>query len=651
MPYRDSKGEGNRAELRLIPGSAPSADFPSVPLDPEGLARAIIDGLESSVALLDETGQIVMVNEGWRQFALANGGSREISEGVGQNYFEACARALPDPLVQQALDGMQDVLHYRRPSFSIEYPCDSPDKPRWMQMTVTRLSHGSYRLMLSHREVTTRVQAVAGLRQSEVRFQRLFDAAPLAMSFVRTDGLVAAQNARFEALFGYSHADLATLDDWWRLAFPDPAYRAWVEADWSAAVQRAAATGSRIEADEYRVNCKDGTERVVQIFGIAMDDGLMAAFVDVTERRRAEARLRLWAEAFEHAQLGLAISDALTNRFVAVNPTFARDLGYRQEELVGMPILAIFPKGIRSEMRSRVEEIDRSLHDAFETEHLCKDGRRFPVLLDVTVLRGADGEPSNRIAYALDLTRRKQTEAALRALNAEMEQLTQRQVAGQTIAAIAHELHQPLSALATYGEAALRLLRSGNPQPERLQLALECGAKEIERAGRVARELLSILRKGEEPPETVDLGDTVNAVAARSRSDRFGGALPSIQVVPDLPPVRANRLQVEKVLVNLIDNGIEAMQEAGMAPSALTITVSADADPAMARVTVRDQGRGIDADARHRIFEPFFTTKPRGLGMGLAVSRAIVESHGGRLWCEPEPGGGASFHFTLPFAQ
>ena len=113
---------------------------------------------------------------------------------------------------------------------------------------------------------------------------------------------------------------------------------------------------------------------------------------------------------------------------------------------------------------------------------------------------------------------------------------------------------------------------------------------------------------------------------------------------------RANRLQVEKVLVNLIQNGVEAMRDAGVNPSFLTIAARTAADGRMAHVTVSDSGPGLDEQTLHRVFDPFFTTKASGLGMGLPISRAIVEAHGGQLWVESDPGMGASFHFTLPFA-
>jgi signal transduction histidine kinase len=166
----------------------------------------------------------------------------------------------------------------------------------------------------------------------------------------------------------------------------------------------------------------------------------------------------------------------------------------------------------------------------------------------------------------------------------------------------------------------------------------------------VVRELLAFIGKDEVPTEPVDLNDTVHKVLARMETEGQERFDVRVELEPDLAPVSANRLQVEKVLTNLVENGIEAMRDAGISLRSITVTVSTLADGSMARVTVRDSGPGIDAQLVHRIFDPFFTTKPRGLGMGLPLSRAMIEGHGGQLWVESHPGSGASFHFTLPFA-
>ena len=289
----------------------------------------------------------------------------------------------------------------------------------------------------------------------------------------------------------------------------------------------------------------------------------------------------------------------------------------------------------------------RMIKDAV-VKTLAGDSRNVTVCY--SVCHGCEETLSKVIVSLSDITERKRNEAALQAMRAEMEQLMRFHVASQTVSALAHELHQPLNAVTSYAEAALRLLRAGNPQPERLLHAIESSTQQAQRAGQVVRELLAFMKQGEVQTEPVDLNDLVRQVLDRIDADGYGGFQTRLQLDPGLAPVTANRLQLEKVLLNLIENGVDAMRDAGISTHANTITVRTNPEGPMAQVTVRDSGPGIDPQTLHRIFDPFFTTKPKGLGMGLAISRAIIELHGGQLWVESEPASGASFHFTLPFA-
>jgi signal transduction histidine kinase len=248
------------------------------------------------------------------------------------------------------------------------------------------------------------------------------------------------------------------------------------------------------------------------------------------------------------------------------------------------------------------------------------------------------------------ISARRRQEAALKALRAEMEELLKQQVASQTAAAIAHELNQPLSALASYTDAALRMLRAGNPAPEKLQRALEAGATQTQRAGQVVRELLQFLQGREAATEAIDLRDAIDRALAVVESNGLDGFDSTIRLPAQLPRVRANRLQVEKVLVNLVCNGVDAMRAAGVNPPSIVIEVRPTADGNLAQVSVQDCGPGLSEDAVRRVFQPFYTTKPTGIGMGLAISRALVEANGGRLWAEAASGVGGIFHFTLPWA-
>lgn len=164
-------------------------------------------------------------------------------------------------------------------------------------------------------------------RESENRFRNIFLNAPVAMALDDGLGGMFARNSLFDQLFGYSEHDLPDLEAWWRLAYPDPGYRSDAQRRWREAHERARRDGPLVQAGEFRIRCKDGSDRMVWISAIIMDAGLVISFVDVTELRNAESRLRLWAEAFEHARVGVCIVNARDNTITAANPAFARMRG------------------------------------------------------------------------------------------------------------------------------------------------------------------------------------------------------------------------------------------------------------------------------------------------------------------------------------
>jgi signal transduction histidine kinase len=165
--------------------------------------------------------------------------------------------------------------------------------------------------------------------------------------------------------------------------------------------------------------------------------------------------------------------------------------------------------------------------------------------------------------------------------------------------------------------------------------------------------MLNLLHGGETPVEEVDVAAVIGEALAMLDTEGDPGGFRIVRDIdPTLPKVRANRLQIEKVLINLLRNALQAMREAGAEEGDIAVTASVKADdPTMALITVRDFGIGLDPQALRTIFQPFRTAKPAGLGLGLAVSRSLVEAAGGKLWAESNDGPGASFHFTLPFVQ
>jgi two-component system sensor kinase FixL len=253
-------------------------------------------------------------------------------------------------------------------------------------------------------------------------------------------------------------------------------------------------------------------------------------------------------------------------------------------------------------------------------------------------------------AWLGGLTAQKQAETELADSRKERERLREFQVASQTATSIAHELNQPLNAVLSYCEAALFMVRAGDPEPDKLASALERSAQQPRRAGQVMRELIEHFRKGDVRSEAVDLDEMMRSATAIVGAAGYDGFEVIVDRADDLRPVPANRAELERVVANLLRNGAEAMLSAGISPQPIRVAVRNDAEDKVVQVSISDHGPGIPKERAERIFEAHFTSKPRGVGMGLTVNRSLVEAHGGRLWVEPDAGPGATIHLTVPFA-
>ena len=202
-------------------------------------------------------------------------------------------------------------------------------------------------------------------------------------------------------------------------------------------------------------------------------------------------------------------------------------------------------------------------------------------------------------------------------------------------------------------DVALQLYQSDNPNPQKISYVLEKCVAQAQRAGQVIRQLFNQLQQTEAGNAPTNINLVVcQAVDFVKQDKALGGFKLELALADDLPPVSVNELQIQKVLVNLLRNGLESMQEQGAQAEILRVTTGRYAgDPNMALVTVCDSGKGFaETDALKTLFQPFYSTKPSGLGMGLFISRALVQTHGGSMWAERNVGNGLSLHFTLPFA-
>jgi signal transduction histidine kinase len=247
-----------------------------------------------------------------------------------------------------------------------------------------------------------------------------------------------------------------------------------------------------------------------------------------------------------------------------------------------------------------------------------------------------------------EILERKRAEEALRKAQADLAHVTRVMTLGELTASIAHEVNQPLAGVVTNGNASLRWLACDPPNLEEARECLRRIIRDGHRAGDVIARLRALVKKSAPAKVPLDLSDTIQEVLAMIDPEVRRHRV-SVWTDPaaGLPRVRGDRVQVQQVLLNLVLNGIDAMQAVTERSRELRIR----AQPHVAGsvlVVVQDTGIGLDAQSLARLFEPFYTTKPEGMGLGLAISRTIIEAHGGRLWATPNDGPGATFQFTLP---
>ena len=376
---------------------------------------------------------------------------------------------------------------------------------------------------------------------------------------------------------------------------------------------------------------------------------------ELIELKRAQETLRASEERFrsyfELGLIGMAIT-APDKSSLEVNDELCRILGYERRELLQMPWAEITHPDDLSEDVSNFERVIAGEIDGYTMDKrwIRKDGRIIDTIMAAKCLRRADGTVDYFVRLVQDITERKLAEDALSDAQAELAHVTRVLALGELTASIAHEVNQPLAAIVTNGQASLRLLSRETPDLDGTREAVEAMINDGIRASEVINRIRALLKKSIPEKAPLNINETLREVIALSASELAKNQVSvRTELETDLPPVLADRVQVQQVFLNLVLNANEAM--AGIERGSRELFISSEKIGAeFVVVAVRDSGTGFSADFSERIFDAFFTTKTAagGLGLGLSISRTIIESHGGRLWATPNENKGATFRFTLP---
>lgn len=252
------------------------------------------------------------------------------------------------------------------------------------------------------------------------------------------------------------------------------------------------------------------------------------------------------------------------------------------------------------------------------------------------------------VGAIMDVTAARLAERQLREVQAELAHVTRVTALGELSASIAHEVTQPLAAIVTNGQACLRWLGHPIPSPEEVRACVERMIVDGNRAAEIVRRVRQLTRKGASQKTPLDLNDVIyDAVSLVQHEVLSHRVSLRLKLTPELSPLFADRIELQQVILNLVINGIQAMDALSDRPRELLIETLRD-EKGYAVVAVHDAGNGIRPESANRLFEPFFTTKPDGMGMGLSICRSIIEAHGGRVWASNHARQGAVFHFSLP---
>jgi PAS domain S-box-containing protein len=579
-------------------------------------------------------------NKGWLDFT-----GRTLEQELGNGWTEGVhgddlARCME--IYTSAFDARREFsMEYRLRRFDGEY--------RWvLDHGVPRLEPGG--VFLGYIGTATDITEI---KRGEEKFRLAVEASPSAIVMADSQGRIVLVNARTEALFGYSREELIgqaveiLVPDRFRRNHPGD------RAHFAAAPEARSMGGGR---DLY-ARRKDGSEVLVEIGlnPIRTPEGLLilTSILDISARKQAEEALKK-----ERAFLRQVI-DVVPNfifakdragRFTLANEAIAEAYGTTVDELIGKTDADFNTNAEEIEFFRRMDlEVIDTLKERFIPEERVTDSQgkvRWLQTVKRPLLEKV-GFANQVLGASTDISERKKAEAELQRNRDELAHMTRVSTLGELTASLTHELNQPLGAILSNADAAEMLLMEEPPAVHEVREILADIRNDDRRASEVIRGLRSLLRKQEINRETLQINDAVAEVLRLLSIDAAHRKV-VLEFTPgeSLPVVEADRVKLQQVVLNLVMNAIEAT--ADLAEDRRRVSVASRRDNGTITIDIVDHGHGVPTEMLPRLFDPFFTTKKDGMGMGLSIARTIIESHGGKIWAENNPEGGATFYFTLP---
>jgi PAS domain S-box-containing protein len=384
---------------------------------------------------------------------------------------------------------------------------------------------------------------------------------------------------------------------------------------------------------------------VLIAMGLELSNEVLSAAHLSQRLSESEQRMSLAAEA---ANLGMWVWDSVRDE-VWITETGRALFGFAPGQRLNYEafVQRVHPEDRTGRDAALRQTLDTQAPYTLEYRVVLPDGTQRWIASRGRRMDTKEGRAIRLLGVLIDITAQKQAEFQARRQREEMAHLSRVSMMGQLASALAHELNQPLGAILRNAEAAELFLENDQPDLEELRNIVADIRKDDQRAGDVIDRLRSLLKRRDIESVPLVVNDLLRDVVSLARADAAARQVALvIEPVAGLPLVRADRVHLQQVLLNLLLNAMDALTEAPGGKKSVTIQARNNADN-LVEIAVSDTGRGIDPDRLPQVFEPFFTTKAQGMGMGLAISRTIIEAHGGNIWAENNADGGATFRFTL----
>ena len=613
-------------------------------LEREARYSTLVNSAPACIHEIDLQGRFLSIN----QSGLKMLGADSESEVIGTNYLSCISlqdRNTISQLLENALTGENSSFEFTGSSGTIYSSCFIPIKDNQGKVQ---------KLMGISEDITDRKNSEATLKEEKERLELVMHATNDCVWDIDMQTNSVWWNETYSQTFG-------------RPANENDSWQWWIDRiheDDRERVSRSLATISNTNKDrwneEYRFRKPDGAYAyILDRAYIARDENgkatrILGAMRDITKQKRAEHDLREMNIALSHSMPGIARLD-LDGNYTYVNEIYAALLGYTTEELVGQSWeITVDPNDIELGKRGYQKMLIED-NVEFDIKGIKKDGS--PLFKHVLISKRLDdnGAFIGHRCFMKDITSRIESEQKHKQLQNELNHVARLSNMDEMATGLAHEINQPLTAISNYCDAATSLLLSEPSPDSKLIELLEGASEQAHRAGEIVRHCRQFASKQPMEKHIVDLNELTNETVRFIDSDARENSI-EIQITLDkkLPPVRVDKVQIQQVLVNLLRNGIEAMQNNNGKIRKLSVYThlnGKDESQPEAQVTVKDTGQGLELSQVENLFQPFFTTKANGMGMGLSISRTIISAHSGKLWLDNQNNQNTKFHFTLPIEE